>query len=509
MTDCVLALDQGTTGTTAVLYKPETWEKVTQANVTFQQHYPQPGWVEHDAEEIWQSTLKAVNLALGQAPQKIRIVCIGITNQRESTVCIDRKTGTPLGRAIVWQDRRTALRCNEIRANSQIHSQLKSRTGLVADPYFSATKMEWMMQEHPGVRTAVQTGSALLTTIDAFLIARLTGMSQVCTDPTNACRTMLYNLKTNDYDQELLDLFGIPRNALPPIRPSIGLFGTAQQVPGVAQGTPISAVLGDQQAALFGQRALLPGEAKVTFGTGAFLLMNTGINPVFAQDAGLLTSVALCSGPSGKGQLTYCLEGACFIAGAAIQFLRDQFSFFNHAKESEALALSEPRDPNVTFVPSLAGLGAPFWNPNAKGVLFGLTRGNSRAQVTRAVLESIALQNVPLLEAMQQHSGLTLKWLAVDGGAAANDYLVQFQSDVLQTTLRRPSDLEATSLGAARAAWYGFTGTRPDKDTEAPSPASVEEIKPKITGSEANALRSNWLRAANAVHNYYSPESGG
>lgn len=503
MTDCVLALDQGTTGSTAVLYRPETWQKVAQANVTFPQHYPEPGWVEHDAEDIWQSILKAIAAVNDQAPKGTRVACIGLTNQRETTLCIDRETGQPLGRAIVWQDRRTAPRCEEIRADERLHTLLKERTGLVSDPYFSATKIEWMMRTSPKIRSAVQSGNALFTTIDAFLIARLSGMVSLFTDATNACRTLLFNLRTHDYDDELLDLFAIPRKALPEVRPSIGLLGKTRGVPGLADGIPLMAALGDQQAALFGQGALNPGEAKVTFGTGAFLLMNTGSKPVFAQESGLLTSVALWAGPPESPQVSYCLEGACFIAGAALQFLRDQFAFFDHSAASEALALSEPGDGNVIFVPSLAGLGAPFWNPNAKGVLFGLTRGTSRAQVTRAVLESIALQNVPLLEAMQKSSQLPLKWLAVDGGAAANDHLIQFQCNVLQTQLRRPTDLEATSQGAARAAWCGFCGTPPEHVAHTETSSDLQTFSPSMGTQEAQDIYKRWMEAASAVNGFY------
>lgn len=503
MTECVLALDQGTTGSTAVLYSPETWQAVAHANVTFPQHYPHPGWVEHDAEEIWSSILKAIAAVKSQAPQTARVTCVGLTNQRETTLCLDRESGRPLGRAIVWQDRRTAARCAEIRDNEHMHTLLKERTGLVADPYFSATKIEWMMRSSPEIRSAVQSGTALFTTIDAFLIARLTGMASVYTDATNACRTLLFNLRTHDYDEELLDLFDIPRNALPEVRPSIGLLGKTRSVPGLADGIPLTAVLGDQQAALFGQGAFQPGEAKVTFGTGAFLLMNTGSTPIFAQESGLLTSVALWSGTPEAPSWTYCLEGSCFIAGAAIQFLRDQLAFFDHSAASEELALSESGDSNVIFVPSLAGLGAPYWNPNAKGVLFGLTRGTSRAQVTRAVLESIAMQNVPLLEAMQKSSGLPLKWLAVDGGAAANDHLIQYQCDVLQTQLRRPANLEATSQGAARAAWCGLNGTNPDSHVQKEPSSTLKTFSPGMTPEEAQGARNAWQNAAAAVNAFY------
>ncbi len=502
MTEAVLAIDQGTTATTVVLFDPRNWKVIAKASETFPQIYPQSGWVEHKPEAIWTSVLQALEKVLKTKPEKTVVSCIGITNQRETVVCFNRKTGEAYGNAIVWQDRRTAQRCQRLRQNDSSHETLRRKTGLVADPYFSATKMEWMMQNWEHVGQAVQREEAVFGTIDTYLLARLSSQKSIATEASNACRTLLFSLDALDFDADLLEEFGIPRHALPELLPSRGTFGTTSGVPGIADGTPILAMLGDQQAALYGQGAHGAGEAKVTFGTGAFLLMNTGERRVEASaNSGLLSSVAVGQGK----ETTYCLEGACFIAGAAVQFVRDELGFFADAAESEACALSEPQDPNILFVPSLAGLAAPHWNPHAKGVLFGLSRGSSRAQITRAVLESIALQNVPFVKAMQQESGLELAWLGVDGGAAANNYLVQFQADVLQCELLRPEQLEATSLGVAQAAWHEHTlmsspraSSLPDK-TDSPK----EIFRPKTTTQEARECFHRWQRAADAVNAFY------
>jgi glycerol kinase len=509
--DLVLAIDQGTTGSTAVLFKNTSPQSSTgprlvpiaSMNCEFAQIYPRSGWVEHDPEAIWTSVLRALDAVLNQAEQRgydnaaQRIAALGLTNQRETVLALEQETLRPLSNAIVWQDRRTAERCTSIRQNPQLNSAIRNKTGLVVDPYFSATKMEWLLQNNALVNQAITAGRALFVTIDAFLLARLTGGESLATEPTNASRTMLVSLDQGAYDEFLLKTFGIPKAALAPIQDSIGTFGQTHGLARLPDGIPITAVLGDQQAALFGQNAHQPGEAKLTFGTGSFVLMNTGSHRVSSDvEAGLLTSIAL----QRHGQLTYCLEGACFIAGAAIQFLRDQLHFFSSSSESEPLALSEAADPEVEFVPSLAGLSAPFWNPKARGVLFGLSRGTSQAHITRAVLESLALQHVPLIDAMERSSGLALKWLGVDGGAARNTYLVQYQADVLQRPLRRPTHLEATAAGAALAAWFGLY---PDAELSRPA-QDVEIIQPTRDEAWAKQRFERWIKAAAAVQAYYS-----
>lgn len=521
----ILALDQGTTGSTAVLYAlqpsgtrgsatPEApiqpsvartgeMRPIAAANHEFAQIYPASGLVEHNTDAIWQSVCAAVAAVLDKAKSAgvldaaSRIAAIGVTNQRETVVCLDRQSLKPLCHAIVWQDRRTADRCQELRRDKGLAARIRNVTGLVLDPYFSATKIEWLLRNNNDVAQSVARGRGVFATMDAFVCMRLTGGEAFVTEPTNASRTLLVRLEDGEYDEELLALFGIPRAALPRIQDSMGLFGRTKGVPGLPDGIPITAMLGDQQAALYGQGAHSPGEAKVTFGTGSFVLMNTGSSIVRTEEkTGLLTSIALRH----QGKLTYCIEGACFIAGAAVQFLRDQLGFFSEASASESLALSEPADPEVEFVPSLAGLSAPFWNPRAKGVLFGLSRGTSRAHITRAVLESLALQHVSLLGEMQRSSGIPLRWLGVDGGAARNEYLLQFQADVLQRPLRRPADLEATAAGAARAAWMAL-GSEHGAPT---GHVQVTEIRPTRDAAWAEVRFSRWLRAAAAVHAYYS-----
>lgn len=502
----VLAIDQGTTGSTVALFCPDPatgeLKSIAQATHEFRQIFPTPGWVEHNPEDIWQSVLQALGNVLERAAQgghahaAQSIAAIGITNQRETIVCFERKSGIPMANAIVWQDRRTAAECDAIKKNPSWAEKIHMRTGLVVDPYFSASKMKWLLQNNRDVASSTASGRAVFGTIDSYLCCRLTGGESFLTEPSNASRTMLVNLETADYDPELLSYFGIPKNALPAISDSIGMFGKTKNVPGLPDGIPITAMLGDQQAALFGQRAFASGEAKITFGTGCFILMHTGTDIVRPSiQSGLLTTIASRI----NGKTSYCLEGACFIAGAAVQFLRDQLEFFKSSSESEALALQEPADDGVQFVPSLAGLSAPFWNPYAKGVLFGLSRGTSKSQITRAVLESIALQNVPLLMEMQKTSHISLKWIGVDGGAAANSTLMQLQADLMQSELRKPANLEATATGAALASWSHL-----DPRFLAGSDCrSFETIKPKMPQTEAAAKYQSWLRAVHAVDAYY------
>jgi glycerol kinase len=411
--------------------------------------YPRPGWVEHDPEAIWASVLGALGAALDEARVvPADIAAVGVTNQRETTVLWDRRTGEPARTAIVWQDRRTADRCAELKRAGH-EARVRELTGLVLDPYFSGTKLELML-DNPALRERAEAGTLAFGTVDSFLLARLTDGKVHATDATNASRTLLFGLRSLAWEDELLRLLHVPRACLPEVRPSAGRFGVTHGVPGLPDGVPICGVAGDQQAALFGQACFRPGDGKCTFGTGAFLLLNTGSEPVFAP--GLVTTVGWLLGDR---SVTYALEGSAFIAGAVVQWLRDGLGIIGSAAEIEGLARSVPDSGGVTLVPALAGLGAPHWRPEARGLICGLTRGTTRAHLARAALEGIALQNGDILAAMQQHGGRPLNELKVDGGAAANDLLMQIQADILGVPLVRPKVIETTALGAAMLAAQG------------------------------------------------------
>lgn len=455
----LLGIDQGTTGSTALIIKTQLdqgSEVIGRATVDFTQHFPKEAWVEHDAGEIWDSVASACRQAIAEAqrndtrfePKKLG--AIGITNQRETIVPFNRQSGTPLARAIVWQCRRTADAC-ATRRKRGLEATIRKKTGLVLDPYFSASKIEWLLANNPAVRTAADAGTLAFGTIDTYLLHRLTSGASYATEPSNASRTMLFNIQTGDWDDELLQEFHVPgRNCLPEIRDSAGIFGHTAGLDFLPDGIPISGILGDQQAALAGQACFAAGEAKCTYGTGAFLLLNTG-NEIKQSTAGMLTTVAWSLG----GQLTYALEGSAFIAGAAIQFLRDQMKFLNSSAESESFAKKATAAPTVYFVPALSGLGAPWWDANARGAFFGLTRGTTPAQLVRAALESIALQVNDLIEAMAKDHGQPVAALKVDGGAAANNLLMQLQAEYCGTVVDRPKNLETTAFGAAMFAALG------------------------------------------------------
>ncbi len=452
----VIAIDQGTTGST-VLVLDEALAVRGRGYKEFRQIYPQPGWVEHDPEDIWASVLSALGQAL-QGIEPSSIAAIGITNQRETSVLWDRKTGKPAHNAIVWQDRRTADRCAELKAAGK-EARVKQLTGLTLDPYFSGTKIHWMLSNVDGLASSARAGAIAFGTIDTYLIWRLTAGATHATDVTNASRTLLMDLSTLAWSDELLEAIGVPKQVLPNIVASSGELGTTSGVPGLPDGIPIAGIAGDQQSALFGQACFTPGEAKCTYGTGAFILLNTGDKPV-ASKSGLLTTVAW---KLASGELRYALEGSAFIAGAAVQWLRDGLQFFSSAKEVEALAASVPDSGGVIVVPAFAGLGAPHWRPEARASITGLTRGTTRAHIARATLEGIALQNVDILTAMARDAGRPLAILKVDGGAAANDLLMQFQSDVLGVEISRPAMVETTALGAAFLAGLGV-GVWSDQD---------------------------------------------
>jgi glycerol kinase len=434
----VLALDQGTTGSTALLIGDDGHVR-GRGYREIAQHYPHGGWVEHDPEEIWATTCAAAAEALGGA----RPDAIGITNQRETVVAWERETGRPVHRALVWQDRRTAARCRELKA-AHGADELVRRTGLVWDPYFSATKIEWLLREVPGLRARAERGEVVFGTVDAWLAFRLSGGAAFVTDHTNASRTLLYNLSTRDWDDELLRLFGIPREVLPAIVPSSGVCAETAAVSPFAAGLPIAGMAGDQQAALFGQGCHVPGEAKNTYGTGAFLLMLVG-DRVPPSDGRVLTTMAC----DARGAPALAVEGAIFVAGAAIQWLRDGLGIIASAGESEALARSVPDTGGVVFVPALVGLGAPHWQPEARGTIVGLTRGTTRAHLVRAALEAMAYATRDVVEAMTGATGVPLRSLRVDGGAAANDWLMQFQATVLGVPVLRPDVVDSTAFGAA------------------------------------------------------------
>jgi glycerol kinase len=476
----VIAIDQGTTGST-VLVLDEQLHVRGRGYKEFRQIYPQPGWVEHDPEDIWASVLDALGQALGGIDAG-SIAAIGITNQRETSVLWDRKTGKPAHNAIVWQDRRTADRCAELKAAGK-EARVRELTGLTLDPYFSGTKVNWMLRNG----LAARVNELAFGTIDSFLLWRLTGGARHATDVTNASRTLLLDLHTLAWSDELCELIGVPRTLLPEVVPSSGECGTTKGVPGLRDGIPIAGLAGDQQSALFGQACFTPGDAKCTFGTGAFILMNTGDQPV-ASKSGLLTTVAW---QLSNGELRYALEGSAFIAGAAVQWLRDGLGLFTNASEVEALAKSVPDSGGVIVVPAFAGLGAPHWRPEARASITGLTRGSTRAHIARATLEGIALQNVDILRAMERDSGRSLGTLKVDGGAAANDLLMQFQSDVLGVEIARPELVESTALGAAFLAGLG-TGVWSDQISIATTWREQRRFKPAADRAWVKPHLARW-----------------
>jgi len=486
----VLAIDQGTTGTTALLVGARGNVRA-RGYAELPQHFPRPGWVEHDGDEIWASVLAAIAKAFAAAGAKAAdVAAIGITNQRETTLLWDRATGRPVARAIVWQDRRTADRCGALRAQG-LASQVARRTGLVIDPYFSSTKIEWLLRRVPGVRAACRAGRIAFGTVDTWLLHKLTGGRVHATDPTNASRTMLFDIGRMRWDDRMLDLFGVPRSVLPEVKPSSGLFGETVRVGPLRPGIPIAGIAGDQQAALFGQGCVAPGQIKNTYGTGCFLLLHTGSRRVTSQ-AGLLTTVAC--GPGGEPR--YALEGSVFIAGAAMQWLRDGLRVLEHAAASEALATSVDDAGGVVMVPAFVGLGAPYWRPDARGAVFGLTRGTTRAHLVRATLESLAFQTRDLVEAMAQDA--KVRELRVDGGAAANGFLMQYQADLLGIPVLRPKVIETTALGAALLAGLGtgFWTTPGDLDRARRIERVFEPGRPKRW---RDAEYGRWKRAVNAL----------
>ena len=456
----ILAIDQGTTGTTVAVMNTRG-VLLGSVNYEFPQLYPKPGWVEHDPEAIWASVLKGVRAVFRKGLCKpVDVASIGITNQRETSLLWERRSGKPLGNAIVWQCRRTTSFCEGLRKKG-LEPMVRDRTGLVLDPYFSASKFRWLLNDIEGARGRARRGNIAAGTIDSYLLYRLTGGAVHATDVSNASRTSLMNLRTLDWDPELLKLFNIPKKLLPEIISSSGDLGRTQGVPGLPDGVPIAGIAGDQQSALFGQAGFDRGAAKCTFGTGSFILMNTG-QDLMHSDAGLLSTVAWQL--PGQKTPVYALEGGAFICGAAVQWLRDELGIIKRAPDIEKLASQVPDAGGVEFVPALTGLGAPHWDPDARGVISGLTRGAGASHIARATLEAMALQNVDILRAMERDLGRRMVDLKVDGGAAANNLLMQLQADYLGREIIRPKVIETTVAGACFLAGLGVGIW---KDTEA------------------------------------------
>jgi glycerol kinase len=490
----VLALDQGTTSSRAMLFD-RAGRCVASAQQEFRQFFPQPGWVEHDPGEIWASQLAVAARAIqGSGHISSGIAALGITNQRETTVLWNRRNGQAVAPAIVWQDRRTAGHCQRLRDAGHA-PDIQQKTGLVLDAYFSATKLAWLLDHTPGARAAAESGQLAFGTIDSWLIWNLTGGEHV-TDVSNASRTLLFNLHTLDWDDALLQLFNIPRALLPRVVSSSGLIGETH-CEGLPKGIPISGIAGDQQAALFGQACHTPGMAKNTYGTGCFMLMNTGTTPVPSTHR-LLTTVAWRVG----GETQYALEGSVFIGGAVVQWLRDGLGFFKSAAEIEALAASVPDTGGVYLVPAFAGLGAPHWDPDARGTIVGMTRGTTRAHIARAALESIAFQSADLLDAMTADANIRLTEMRVDGGAAVNNMLMQFQCDLLGVPVVRPAVTETTALGAAFLAGLG-TGFWKDRAEIGALWQEERRFSPQSDASYSGR-KQQWTRAVECARHWSS-----
>jgi len=486
MSQYILALDQGTTSSRAILFD-KAGNPVSSSQEEFTQYYPQPGWVEHDAMEIWESQLRVTKDVLRKNKLKASdIAAIGITNQRETTVVWDQSTGLPIHNAIVWQDRRTAKICDQLKSDG-MEPYIRKNTGLVVDAYFSGTKVKWLLDNVKGARKKAEKGELLFGTIDSWLVWKLTGGEQHITDYTNASRTLLFNIKTLKWDQKLLKKLNVPEAMLPEVMDSSKVYGqTSAKLFGGE--IPIAGIAGDQQAALFGQACYRKGMAKNTYGTGCFMLMNTGDVPV-ASKSGLLTTIAW--GLNGK--VTYALEGSVFIAGAAIQWLRDGLKIIDEAPDSEFFAMKVEDTEGVYVVPAFTGLGAPYWDMYARGAIFGLTRGTEKSHLIRATLESLAYQTKDVLTAMQKDAKIKLTALRVDGGASANDLLMQFQADMLDVKVERPSVIETTALGAAYLA--GLAVGYWKKGEISKNWQIDETFDSKMNSKERNRLYKGWQKA--------------
>ncbi len=494
----VLALDQGTTGSTALVIDPEGLVRA-RGYAELPQHYPQPGWVEHDPAQIWATTVQALGQAVASSGiTPAEIAAVGITNQRETTILWERASGRPVGNAIVWQCRRTAALCDRLKADGA-EPEIRRKTGLVVDAYFSGTKIRWLLDHDPALRPRAERGELCFGTVDAWLLWQLTGGAVHATDPSNASRTLCYDIHALRWDEGLCRILGVPMALLPEVKPSAGVFGESAKAAGLPPGIRVAGIAGDQQAALFGQACIEPGMAKNTYGTGCFALLNTGERAVASRE-GLLTTVAWTV----EGRTAYALEGAVFIAGAAVQWLRDGLGIIGQAAETQALAESVPDTGGVYLVPAFVGLGAPYWDPYARGTLVGITRGTTRAHLARAALEAIAYQSRDVLDTMKRESGVPLTSLRVDGGASPNDFLCQFQADVLGVEVLRPSVTETTGLGAAYLAGVG-AGLWKSREL-----ASRWKLERKFTPAMSDRARETayegWRRAVERSRGWIEPE---
>lgn len=483
----ILAIDAGTTSNRAIIFNRRS-EIVAVSQKEFTQYFPKPGWVEQDAEEIWETVQEVIHNVLYKAGIKAQdVAAIGITNQRETTVCWDKKTGQSITRAICWQCRRTAALADRLKDEGYAQ-WIHRRTGLAIDAYFSATKLRWILDHVEGASELARRGEILFGTIDSYLLYRLTGGKEHKTDYSNASRTMLFNIVQLDWDEDILELLSIPRSMLPQVCPSSGLFGYTD--PGVfGASVPITGMAGDQQAALFGQCGFEKGQAKNTYGTGAFLLMNTGTKPVFSEN-GLVTTIAW----GRKEEVIYGLEGSVFVAGSAIQWLRDQLGFFVRADETERMAYEVEDSRGVIVVPAFTGLGAPYWDQYARGLIIGLTRGVNKNHIVRATLESLCYLSYDVLDAMEKDLGDQVKVLHVDGGASANSFLMQTQADILQRPILRAAILETTALGAAYLAGLEIGYWRDIEDVKNTQQEGVRFI-PKMDHQKRATILKNWHRA--------------
>lgn len=495
----VMALDAGTTSNRCILFN-QRGEICSMAQKEFTQIFPKPGWVEHDAQEIWSTMLGTAVEAMSKVDAKAEdVAAIGITNQRETAVVWDRKTGEPVCHAIVWQCRRTAEYCDELKVRG-LTETIRAKTGLVLDAYFSATKVRWILENVPGVRTRAERGELCFGTVETWLIWKLTGGKVHVTDYSNASRTMLFNINTLQWDQEILDELEIPASMLPEVKPSSCVYGYTD--PALLGGPiPIGGAAGDQQAALFGQTCFAPGEAKNTYGTGCFLLMNTGRSPVFSRN-GLVTTIAWGL----DGQVNYALEGSVFSAGSAVQWLRDEMRLIDSAADSAYMAAKVPDTNGCYLVPAFTGLGAPHWDPYARGTIVGLTRGVNKYHIIRATLESIAYQTADILRAMDADSGIALAALNVDGGASANDLLMQMQADVMGAPVQRPRCVESTATGAAYLAGLAV-GYWASKEDVLRNRAIDRVFLPQITPEEREARLKGWSKAVKYAYGWAKEEA--
>lgn len=484
----IIALDQGTTSSRAVVYDRLQGRIVSVRSIQLTQHYPEPGWVEHDPVEIWRTQLEVLKDAAASVKLPLeKVSCIGITNQRETVIVWDKKTGRPVYNAIVWQCRRTADICNKLKVNSY-DEIIQEKTGLVIDAYFSGTKIKWILDNVEGARQKAEAGELLAGTVDTWLVWKLTGGRSHVTDYSNASRTMLFNIHTLEWDDDLLKALGIPACMLPSLVQTSGFVAnTAEEVLGAE--IPISGIAGDQQSALFGQACFEKGSAKNTYGTGCFILMNTGNRPVKSQNR-LLSTIAWVI----DGEAEYALEGSVFNAGSAIQWLRDEMRLIGSAPEADFEAEAVPNTGGVYIVPAFTGLGAPYWDMYARGTIVGLTRGTRREHVIRAVLEAVAFQSRDVFEAMQADSGIGIRELKVDGGASVSNFLMQFQSDIMNVRVRRPEITETTALGAVYLAGLGM-GIWSNREEIAQSWKLGREYEPAIAEKDRNELYKNWKRA--------------